>query len=203
MSAWQETQDAFAGCMEGTKIDALGFASACRSIAKIYDALFMGMVAGQLKGDITNSAGTLEKAAMKHKCATLEDLIVHELKHEGRHKVRADKTSGVIGMLWAKRAVQFIVMYLELLATRDDLTAPKCAQQTYEVVLMKYHGWFTSKAISAVMGLAPSKQEIFTKLGLHVDPKKAISDFVGIMHPIIAELQRLLDEHDCDFPDKV
>ena len=184
------------------RIDALKFAAACKDIAKIYDALFIGMVASQLKGDILNSASTIEKACAKYKTETLEDLVVHELKAHGRPVIRADKNSGTIGMLWAKRAVSFITMYLELLGTRDDLSAPKCAQLTYETVLMKYHGWFTSKAISAVMNLAPSKQDIFAKLGVHEDPKKAIAEVVAVLHPVLGEIQRLLDEHDCDFPDK-
>jgi hypothetical protein len=205
MSAWTDTQEAFAACFDPAtrRIDALKFVAACKDIARVYDALFMGMVASQLKGDILNSSGTVEKACAKYKTETLEDLIVHELKVHGRHVIRGDKSSGTVGMLWAKRAVAFITMYLELLGTRDDLTAPKCAQLTYETVLMKYHGWFTSKAISAVMNLAPSKQDIFTKLGLHTDPKKAISEFVAVLHAVIGEIQRLLDEHDCDFPDKV
>jgi len=185
------------------KIDAFKFAAACKDIAKIYDALFMGMVASQLKGDILNSSSTVEKAAMKLKVETVEDIVSTDLKHHGRHAVRADKTSGVIGVLWAKRAVNFIVMYLDLLATRDDLTAPKCAQLTYETVLMKYHGWLTSKAIGAVMSLAPSRQEIFTKLNVSAEPKKAIGEFVAVLNPVLAEIQRVLDEHDCDFPDKV
>lgn len=205
MSLWTDIQDAFSGCYDPAtrRIDALKFVAACKDIARVYDALFMGMVAGQLKGDINNSSATVEKAALKYNTETLEDLIAHELKTHGRAVIRSDKNSGTVGMLWAKRAVNFIVMYLELLATRDDLTAPKCAQLTYETVLMKYHGWFTSKAISAVMNLAPSKQDIFTKLGLTEDPKKAINDFVKVLQPIIAEIQRLLDENECDFPDKV
>jgi hypothetical protein len=203
---WQEVETAFADCLDKEKkIDSLKFAQACQVVAKIYDALFIGMVAGQLKGDILNSSGNVQKVFLKHpdKCAHLEDMIIFELKTHGRHVVRGDKTSGVVSMLWAKRAVQFIMTYLELLGTRDDLTAPKCAQLTYETVLMKYHGWFTSKAITAVMSLAPSREDIFSKLGLKVDPKTAIKEFVAILHPVIAELQRLLDEHDCDFPDKV
>ena len=140
---------------------------------------------------------------MKLKTETVDDLIAADLKTNGKAAVRADKSSGTIGVLWAKRAVNFIVMYLDLVATRDDLTASKCAQLTYETVLMKYHGWFTSKAISAVMGLAPSKQDIFNKLNLHTEPKKAIGDFVAVLTPVIGEIQRLLDENGCDFPDKV
>ena len=205
MSVWTETQDAFAACIDPStrRIDAFKFVAACRDIARIYDALFMGMVASQLKGDILNSSATVEKASVKYKTYSLQDLIAQELKIHGRPVIRSDKASGTVGMLWAKRAVTFIVSYLDLLATRDDLTAPKCAQLTYETVLMKYHGWFTSKAISAVMNLAPSKDDIFKKLGLTSDPKKAIGEFVAVLNPVIGEIQRILDENECDFPDKV
>jgi len=206
MSAWLETQDAFSQCMdESKKINTLKFVAACRAIAKIYDALFVGMVAGQLKGDILNSSATIEKVFLKNpdKCETLQDMVAFELKTRGKEVVRADKTSGIVGLLWSKRATDFITTYLNLLATKDDMTAPKCAQMTYETVLMKYHGWLTSKMISAVMNLAPSKQDIFSKLGVSGEPKVAIAEFVGILHPIIGEVQGLLASNDCDFPDKV
>jgi len=134
----------------------------------------VGLMASQLKGDIMNSSGTVKKVYLKHpdKCTDLESLIKFELGAVGKDKVRTDKTTGIIGMLWAKRAVQFIMVYLDLLGTRPDLNSSQCARQTYDTVLAKYHGWFTSKAIGAAMGMAPARDEIFLKLGIKADPAK-------------------------------
>ena len=200
-------EEAFTACFDtaSNKIDTQKYVKAVRDISKIYDALFMGVVAGQLKSDIMNSAGQIEKVFLKQpeKGQTIEGIVEYELQTRGRETVRADRTSGVLGVLWSKRAISFIAMYLELLATRDDLTASKCAQQTYETVLMKYHGWFTSNAISMAMKLAPSREDILNKLGLKGDAKEVLAHFLSILRPVLAETNRLLAEHDCDFPDKV
>jgi len=208
--ALREAHDAFAGAFETVhghpnRIPMDNFFKVVQGIEGIYQAMFMEMIANQLKGDIANSANSVRQTYLKHpeKCATLQDLVVHDLKHRGRHEVRADRSSGTVGLIWAKRNAHFVVMYLELLHTKPDIAAGECAQETYEKILMPYHGWLTSKFVSTVMGLAPSREDIYSKLGLDADPLKAIGEFVAVANPVIAEMQRLLDEHDCDFPDKV
>jgi hypothetical protein len=187
------------------RIPTENFLSVCDGIGGLFEAMFMGMVASQLKADIDNSANNVRLKFLKHpdKCHTLEDLVIHDLKHRGRHEVRNDRASGTVALIWAKRSVQFVVMYLELLGANPEITASECAQTTYEKVLAPYHGWLTSKFVATVMGLAPDREDIYTKLGLHVEPLLAINEFVATANPVMAEIQRLLDEHDCDFPDKV
>jgi hypothetical protein len=194
--------------MSTSSIDTVKFTEACEAIANVYDALFsVGLMASQLKGDILNSSGTVKKAYLKSpgNCDTLEHLIEYELKTIGKDKCRTDKSTGIIGLLWAKRAVQFIMVYLDLLGTRGDLSSSACARQTYETVLAKYHGWFTSKTLSGLMGLAPSRDDIFLKLGLKPGPdaSKAIAEMVAITSQIVSTIQGLLDKYDLDFPDKV
>jgi len=188
-------------------VDTLKFVAACEEIANVYDALFGGgILAGQLKGDILNSAGTVRKVFLKQpdKCATLKGMVEYELSTRGRDKVRADKTSGVVGMLWAKRATQFIMVFLELLGTRPDLTGPQCARETYARVLSRYHGWLTSGAVSTAMGLAPSRENILAKLELKgAEAEPEIASVVVVVRGLVDEVQRLLDANDVDFPDKV
>jgi hypothetical protein len=181
------------------------FLDVCASVSDIFGALFMEMIANQLRGDIDNSANSVKKCFLQHpdKCETLEHLVVHDLKHRGRHEVRNDRSSGTVGLLWAKRAVAFVVMYVELLGTDSNISAGECAQKTYETILMPYHGWLTSKFVSTVMYLAPTREDIFEKLGLVQDPEVAIKEFCAAANPVLAEIQRLLDEHDVDFPDKL
>lgn len=103
------------------------------------------MVATQLKQDITNSAQTVRKAHAKNPAATgtLQDLFKHEISSFGIDTVRYDKKAGIIGALWSKRAVEFIAVFLRLIATKPE-PAGQCAKDTYELVLRKYHGWATA-----------------------------------------------------------
>jgi hypothetical protein len=199
---------AFQACIDTSthKIDTVKFVQACEEISHVYDALFsVGMMASQLKGDILNSAGTVRKVFLKYpdKCATLQELVQFELKTIGRDKVRKDKATGIIGMLWAKRAVQFIMVLLELLVTTSN-SSSQCARDTYDRVLAKYHGWVTSSLVGPLMSLVPSKPDIFAKLGLKPEEaNKRTSEIVAVLRVVEAEIQRILDENDLDFPDKV
>jgi hypothetical protein len=93
--------------------------------------------------------------------------------------------------------------YLDLLGTRGDLNSSQCARQTYDTVLAKYHGWFTSKAIGAAMGMAPSREDIFLKLGLRAEPAMAIAEMIAVLSKVVGSIQAVLDRFDVDFPDKV
>jgi len=161
----------------------------------------VGMVATQLKQDITNSAQTVRKAHLKNPAATgtLQDLVAHEVSSVGLETVRYDKKSGTIGLLWSKRAVEFIAVFLRLIATKAE-SAGQCAKDTYEVVLRKYHGWATAgyvifiisqrfcscqyfifvlnknnvfSVVKMALGVAPAKEEIYAKMGLGSDKKVA------------------------------
>ncbi|KAH9256662.1 hypothetical protein BASA81_005166 [Batrachochytrium salamandrivorans] len=208
MSVLTSTKDGFQASIDpATKqIDTVKFVAACQDVAKIYDALFMGLIASQLKGDITNSSSCLQKAFLANPVdrATLQALVDNELKLFGKDKVRVNKASGIVSLLWAKRAVTFILTYLDFLGTKPDWSAGQCAQQTYEVVLKRYHGWLTAKMVGAAMGLAPSREDIFVKLGLPKGGESAaIAEFVAVLKLVMGEVHRLLSENDCDFPDTV
>jgi len=209
-AVWQDAHKSFQTALQTVdgkenRIPTENFLQVCEAVGHIYQALFMEMIASQLKGDIDNSANSVRQCYLKHpdKCNTLENLVVHDLKHRGRHEVRNDRSSGIVGLLWAKRAVAFVVMYVELLGSTPDITAGECAQATYDKILAPYHGWLTSKFVSTVMGLAPGREDIYSTLGLKEDPTDAIKDFADTANKVLAEIQRLLDEHDCDFPDKL
>lgn len=151
----------------------------------------------------TSSTTLLPHLALTYTPPTHPNQITPQIKLRSLATVRADRHSGTLGLLWAKRAVEFIMMYLELLATKKDLTSSQCARTTYESVLMKYHGWITSKLVSASMSLAPTREDIFLKLGLKADAEVEIQKMVQVLHEVVAEIQALLDKNGCDFPDKV
>ena len=204
----KSTFDTSLQTVDGTpdRIPTETFFQVCESVAAIFQALFMDMIANQLKNDIDNSANSVRKCYVKHpkERSTLEDLVAHELQQRGRQEVRNDRSSGVVGLIWAKRSVAFVVMYVELLGSKPDITAGECAQTTYNKILAPYHGWLTSKFVSTVMGLAPAREHIYEKLGLVGDGvTEEIAQFTKSANAVLGEIQRLLEEHDADFPDKV
>ena len=54
------------------------------------------------------------------------------------------------------------------------------------------------------MSLTPSKAEVMKRIGFTPENyKEKALEFVAALRPVEAEIQRLLDENDLDFPDKV
>ena len=167
-STWDNMQQSFASCMDpNTKqIKTLTYLEVCDRVSNVFEAMFMGLIASQLKADIDNSSSNLKNGFLNHpeNCDTIDTLLDFTLKKYGKEELRMDRASPIHGLLWSKRSVQFVVFYLDLLSKRPDLTAPECAQQTYEIVLMPYHGWLTSKFASTVMGFSPVREDIYAKL---------------------------------------
>jgi len=209
-SVWDSLKASFQDALQEDKtVNTPLFCDACEQIAVLYDALFsIGMVAGQLKSDITNSAQTVRKCHLKNptKTATVQDLLKYDISTVGLEKVRYDKKSGTLGLLWAKRAVEFIAMYLRLIATRPDLTSGQCAKETYETVLRRYHGWMTSGLVKTGLGMAPERIDIYTKMGLGKDKKVAeglLLEMAEVLDGVVSSVQGALEANGADFPDTV
>eukprot|EP00922_Rhytidocystis_sp_ex-Travisia-forbesii_P041199 GHVS01061511.1.p1 GENE.GHVS01061511.1~~GHVS01061511.1.p1 ORF type:complete len:185 (-),score=6.70 GHVS01061511.1:125-679(-) len=71
----------------------------------------------------------------------VDEFILHEIQQRGVQDIRKDSTSGVKNLLWMKRALDFIISFLELLMLGDPESSSKvCATKAYDKVLEDYHG---------------------------------------------------------------
>lgn len=71
---------------------------------------------------------------------TADELIAWELKELGIPKMRKDQNSGVKGMLWMKRALDFVfTLICNTFGTMKDATVKECALDAYDRVLKPYH----------------------------------------------------------------
>lgn len=206
-SAWDSALQTFVECRDAStgKIDTLKYVEMCDRVSDIYGAMFMSMLASQLKSDIDNSSGNVRKAydQSPENSQTLDTYMEHLLQTRGHQQLREDRASGVHGLLWSKRSVEFVVTYIEKLCENEEMTGSQCAQATYEQVLMPYHGWITSKFVKTVMGYAPSRETVCAKLGLEADASGLMREFLAVARPIINEVHNVLETHNCNFPDKV
>jgi hypothetical protein len=178
------------------EINAQQFVILCENVANVYDTLFnSGLLSQQLKKDMLNSAQTIRIFLIKHPLLiTLKDMVEYELYYQGRDKVRHDKTTGIIGLLWAKRALEFIVVFMGLLFAEPKSSASHCARHAYAQVLSRYHSWMTSTMVYTAMSLAPNREDIVPKLeSIEIEPLRSL----------VGRIQSLLDFYGIDFPDKV
>lgn len=96
--------------------------------------------------DIANSSGRMREAARALSeirgggPVTAEDLISWELKQLGIPRMRKDQKSGVRGMLWMQRALEFVfTLICNMFGTMKTATAKECALDAYDRILKPYH----------------------------------------------------------------
>ena len=73
------------------------------------------------------------------------------------------------------------------------------------VVVDRYHGWLTSKAVGTIMTAAPKREKILETMGImnEAQGKEAVGPFLTLIEPIVADIIAMMDELGCNFPDKV
>ena len=176
-------------------------------VPKIYESIFSSTtVINQLKSDLNNSIKTVRHVFAADPTANvgLQTMVRREVAEKTLAVVRKDKTSAVIGLLWMKRAMQFMLEFLKNTVANPDKTTKQCAQETYAAVLKPYHGWLTSKAVGFTMGWTPAKVDLIQKFGYTNDTFQVkMTAFLAVFEPIITTIHTFLDGIGANFPDTV
>lgn len=193
------------------RLDCDKLADAALQIATVYDLVFGGgFVSRHLKQDIANSSGRMRAAAEALRrtrgggAVSADELIAWEIKELGIPRMRKDQQSGVRGMLWMKRALDFVFSLLcNMFGSMKDASAKECALEAYDRILKPYHSFFVSHVVSLAFSLAPSREEFISRLGFDVAEAEACARSMDeVVRPIIMCLGKLLDQSHCNFPDK-
>ncbi|CDJ63819.1 glycolipid transfer protein, putative [Eimeria necatrix] len=193
------------------RLDCEKLADAALQISAVYELVFgSGFISRHLKQDIANSSGRMREAAKALRksrggsAVTADELIAWELKELGIPKMRKDQNSGVRGMLWMKRALDFVFSLIcNTFGTMKDATVKECALDAYDRVLKPYHSFLVSNIVSLAFSLAPSKEEFVRRLGFEMDEaENCLGSIQEVVLPVIARLNTLLEEANCNFPDK-
>eukprot|EP00920_Eleutheroschizon_duboscqi_P037766 GHVT01090428.1.p1 GENE.GHVT01090428.1~~GHVT01090428.1.p1 ORF type:complete len:135 (-),score=20.58 GHVT01090428.1:247-651(-) len=84
----------------------------------------------------------------------------------GINKIRYNKKSGIVSLLWMKRALDFILQFLEkLMITGLEKTSYDNAREAYEFVLKPYHGWLVANIVIVAFNLCPTREQLRERLG--------------------------------------
>ncbi|CAB3992809.1 glycolipid transfer -like [Paramuricea clavata] len=161
MTFFSKAKYRFQPISEDKRIETYPFLQACQEIVPFFDILGPTAFA-PVKSDIN---GNIEKLTKKYKEDTekykiLQDIIQSEVD-AGTTKA---KNSATDALLWLKRALSFILVFLQQVLTgEEDLT--KCAKKAYEGTLKKYHGWMVQSIFSLAMKAVPYRKDFMQKLG--------------------------------------
>eukprot|EP01135_Chromosphaera_perkinsii_P000099 Nk52_evm1s26 gene=Nk52_evmTU1s26 len=149
------------------------FLKACDGISMIFDVLGsikFKMLKDDMCGNINRLRGKYE--SNRSACATLQSIIQLEIR-ENTHQ---DKKSCTVGLLWLKRALEFILHFVDLVrklpATESKLGG--CAQEAYAKSLKPFHGMIVGGIFSVAVRSVPTREDLFMALS----NEKAVGDDV-------------------------
>ena len=172
----------------------------------VYDVLFGGMMGNQLKSDLEGNFNNLAAAiaASPETMATIEGAIKSEMASKGEKGCKKESKGPVMALLWSKRAMDFIVTFVERLIDGKS-TPSECSSQVYREKLKPYHGWFTSKIVGTAMGMCPTREDIISKFKFASNDEMvaAMKRFVEAMRPLMDQIHAALESNGANFPDKV
>ncbi|XP_028416687.1 glycolipid transfer protein-like [Dendronephthya gigantea] len=175
----------FLPIQDDKRIETWPFLQACQEIVPFFDILGPTAFA-PVKSDIN---GNIEKLTKKYKedqekYKVLQDIVQSEID-SGTTKA---KNSATDALLWLKRALSFILVFLqEVLTGEQDLT--KCAKAAYEGTLKKYHGWMVQSIFSLAMKAVPYRKDFIQKLGNGQDESVVLAE----MGDFVNELKNTFD----------
>lgn len=185
------------------------FGEAAKLIAPVYEWIFgPGMVANHLKDDILGHAGGVVSAASEDPDAyrTVDGMVSNMLKRKNIGDIRGKWGEGIVEVLWTKRALDFILRFLNsamLIDTQQSLS--HAASVAYAEVLKPYHGFMVSSIVTLAFKLAPSRKNFIRTLGFSdlAHAQETLRGFLVSAQPVVAKVHQVLTQHNCDFDDKV
>ncbi len=123
----------------------------------------------------------------------------------------AESISCTKGLLWLKRAMQFVVALLHRLAKDREVSLSEAASETYYSTLQQYHGWIVTGTFTVALKLVPGRESFFESVGAGgVDGESGRESVFSSMNEFCIEFEDLLEvvhkflaENDLDDPAKV
>ncbi|XP_065831360.1 glycolipid transfer protein-like isoform X2 [Oscarella lobularis] len=179
MTFFVQAKHTFLAVPDDEKILTEPFLAAASEVVPFFDVL--GPTAFKpVKSDINGNIKKLRTKfeTDKEKYSTLQGMVESEIA-EGTTQA---KNSATDALLWLKRALQFIRVFLdEVLKGEEDLN--KCASKAYEASLKRFHGWLVRGIFSLAMKAVPYRKDFIKALlqGAEGGEERVLADMKEFM----------------------
>lgn len=185
------------------------FLKAAKQIVPFFDVL--GTAYKPVKSDIDGNVVRLTKRyeSAPDKFPTLRSILDDEIQR----KCSENKDSATQGLLWLKRALEYLTMFLRLIV--EDHKAGKksenigpFAKKAYEDTLKKYHSWLIQKIFGMVYLAVPYRKDLLKSLSedKSISDDQVITDmndYIEVIEVNLKVLQDMFQVLDLDFQTKV
>lgn len=174
----------------------------CREILPVVDKLGTGFT--PVRMDVN---GNIERLNTRYESSTQEyEFLDAMIEKEVQANEHTSNSSCTKGLLWLKRAMQFVVGLMDKMQQDPMCSVAQAASDAYTEVLSPFHGWITSGIFKVALNVVPSREALFTKLALdtgadtlEADMGRFVSDFGGVL----SKIHDYMVSKGLNFPDKV
>mmetsp|Transcript_1216 Transcript_1216/g.4965 ORF Transcript_1216/g.4965 Transcript_1216/m.4965 type:complete len:207 (+) Transcript_1216:243-863(+) len=178
------------------------FLDCCRAFIPVVEKLGTGCypVKADMNGNIERLAARFaeDQAEYKH----LFNIVKKEIE-SGKQEDNAGCTKG---LLWLKRAMDFVLHTLAALEKNAETSLVEAAGAAYKEVLEPFHGWVTYGAFQVALKILPSREGFFEAIGgertVMLEEMGQFEHDKGLA-PVLADIHVFLESSGCNFPDKV
>lgn len=152
------------------RINTLKFIESCEKIPGFFD-LIGGRVFAPVKSDVQGNITKIKTRYLESpdKFETLDDIItVEKQETDKKYKLKDDSGVATNALMWLKRGLKFILLFVEHLVKNDYDENPEnlkcCAQLAYKNSLEVYHGWIVKKLVKAATNACPYRSTFIKTL---------------------------------------
>ncbi|GAB4818195.1 hypothetical protein N2152v2_005241 [Parachlorella kessleri] len=175
----------------------------CREVVVIVEKLGTGFAL--VKSDVGGNIDRLATRAATNPAAYEPDIfqMVRDDVAAGSHMGSSSVTKG---LLWLKRAMEFVVALLVKLAEDKGMSVSTAASESYYATLQKFHGWIVTTTFTVALKLVPSRETFFANLGADGQDDATLQlmrQFCDAFSGLLGEVQQFLASNDLDDPTKV
>jgi len=175
------------------------FLNVCREVLPVVDKLGAGFTVVRI--DVNGNIERLHKRFITS--AAEYETLYKIIESEVEKNDHTDNSSCTKGLLWLKRAMQFLVELLRILHADKNASVSTAANAAYEKVLQPYHGWLTSGVFWGALKLVPTRESLFQKLGESSSLEEDMGSFVSQFDAVLSKIHTYMDSNGLNFPDKV
>ncbi|KAL6785533.1 hypothetical protein ACKKBF_B00675 [Auxenochlorella protothecoides x Auxenochlorella symbiontica] len=177
------------------------FLDVCRLVLQAVDHLGTGFML--VKSDVGGNIDRLARSAATNPERYDADILVI-VEDEVQAGGAASSSSSTKGLLWLKRAMQFVTALLNRLTEDEEESLSAAASETYYATLQQYHGWIVTGTFTVALKLVPARQSFLDSIGAASPEGLArMHTFCQEFSVLLLEVHQFLSENGLDDPAKV
>lgn len=178
-----------------------GFLDVCALVVPVIEQF--GGAFGLVKNDINQNIERLR--TRKEQDPQQFEVLFNIIDEEVSRNDHAHSKSCTKGLLWLKRALEFMMAIMGRLLEQPDMSMSEVVYEQYHATLARWHGFWASSAFNVAFNFVPSRQAFMEKVAGKDDPEavKDMQAFIDAFSPVLAEAHKFLDERGLDDPAKV